>query len=190
MNIYDIKDFQADFDLLGNHLDYEQPAKYIVNSVQYDVSYPTPVLTPGQTFILGYTNDKDGIYQASTANPVILFDDFTGAFRWVDFPFKVKSSAVKMLKCHDNEEQLRYFYYAMQTLNFTPESHQRLWISTFSGFKIPIPDIEIQQEVVEILDKFHTYCNSLTDGLAGEIVLRKQQYEYYRDKLLDFKELV
>lgn len=69
---------------------YEQPSKYIVKSTKYDDSYVTPVLTAGQTFILGYTNETDGIFQASKDNPVIIFDDFTGAFKWVDFPFKVK----------------------------------------------------------------------------------------------------
>ena len=75
---------------IGDVVDYEQPTKYIVQSTKYEDSYRTPVLTAGQTFILGYTNETDGIYNASKDNPVIIFDDFTGAFKWVDFPFKVK----------------------------------------------------------------------------------------------------
>ena len=55
--------------------------------------------------------------------------------------------------------------------------------------KIIIPSLEEQQRIVDILDKFDTYCNDLTQGLPAEIELRKQQYEYYRDKLLSFKEL-
>ena len=71
-------------------LDYEQPGKYIVRSTEYDDTFPTPVLTAGQTFILGYTDEEDGIYEASKNAPVIIFDDFTTANKWVDFRFKVK----------------------------------------------------------------------------------------------------
>ena len=83
---------------LGEILDYEQPTKYIVKSTDYDDSYETPVLTAGQSFILGYTDEVDGVYCASKEDPVIIFDDFTTSFHWVDFDFKVKSSAMKMLK--------------------------------------------------------------------------------------------
>ncbi len=82
---------------IGTSVNYEQPTKYIVNSTKYDDTYKTPVLTAGQTFVLGYTDETQGIYPASKENPVIIFDDFTGAFKWVDFPFKVKSSAMKIL---------------------------------------------------------------------------------------------
>ena len=75
---------------IGKVVDYEQPSKYIVESTDYSDDFDIPVLTAGQTFVLGYTNEKTGIYQASKEKPVIIFDDFTGAFKWVDFPFKVK----------------------------------------------------------------------------------------------------
>ncbi len=54
--------------------------------------------------------------------------------------------------------------------------------------KIPIPPIEIQNKIVEILDKFSSLINNISEGLPKEIELRKKQYEYYRDLLLDFKE--
>ena len=99
----------VEFVKLGELTTYEQPAKYIVNSTNYKDSYATPVLTAGQTFILGYTDETTGIYPASPDNPVIIFDDFTGAFKWVDFPFKVKSSAMKMIKADESITFLRYF---------------------------------------------------------------------------------
>ncbi len=74
---------------LNEMLDYEQPNKYIVLSTDYDDSYTTPVLTAWQTFILWYTNETEWIYEASKENPVIIFDDFTTASKWVDFKFKV-----------------------------------------------------------------------------------------------------
>ena len=88
---------------IGDVVEYEQPTKYIVKSTDYNDDFEIPVLTAGQTFILGYTNEKDGIYKASKENPVIIFDDFTGAFKWVDFEFKVKSSAMKILTVQTNK---------------------------------------------------------------------------------------
>ena len=76
---------------LNELLDYEQPTKYIVDSTEYNDDFGTPVLTAGKSFILGYTNETDGIYKANKQNPVIIFDDFTTSFHWVDFDFKVKS---------------------------------------------------------------------------------------------------
>ena len=57
---------------LGDLLNYEQPTPYIVHKEDYEDSYETPVLTAGQTFILGYTNEKDNIYPASDDDPVII----------------------------------------------------------------------------------------------------------------------
>ena len=88
----------VEYKKLGNMLDYEQPTQYIVKSTEYDDTYNTPVLTAGQSFILGYTNETNGIYRADKNNPTIIFDDFTTSFHWVDFDFKVKSSAMKMLR--------------------------------------------------------------------------------------------
>ena len=54
---------------------------------------------------------------------------------------------------------------------------------------IPVPSLKKQQQAVKILDRFDTLCNDLTTGLPAEIEARQKQYEYYRDKLLTFKEL-
>ena len=98
---------------IGDVVNFEQPSKYIVKSTDYKDEYPTPVLTAGQTFILGYTNEEDGHYKASKEQPVIIFDDFTGAFKWVDFEFKVKSSAMKMLTADVSRTSLRYIFHIM-----------------------------------------------------------------------------
>jgi len=63
---------------LGEVAEYEQPTKYLVKSSNYKDIYLTPVLTAGKTFILGYTDETEGIYKASIS-PVIIFDDFTTA---------------------------------------------------------------------------------------------------------------
>ena len=177
----------VEYKTLGEVLDYEQPTKYIVKNTNYKDSYPTPVLTAGQSFILGYTNETDGIYNASKENPTIIFDDFTCSFHWVDFCFKVKSSAMKMLRpIATNGLSFKYVYYAMSCLRFKPADHTRHWISKYSSLPIPLPPLPVQEEIVCILDKF----TELIALLKEELQARKEQYEYYRNKLLTFGENV
>lgn len=168
---------------LGDYLSYEQPTKYLVVNTKYDDSYLTPVLTAGQSFILGYTNEKEGIFQASKDVPVIIFDDFTTSFHWVDFSFKVKSSAMKMLRPIDEKKALfRYLFYCMKNILYVPGDHTRQWIGTYSQFEIPVPPLPVQKEIVRILDNF----TELQAELQAELQKRIQQYNYYRDNLLSF----
>lgn len=156
------------FEELGKLLAYEQPTKYLVDSTAYSDSYATPVLTAGQTFVLGRTDETNGIYPAWAASPVIIFDDFTTAFKWVDFPFKVKSSAMKMLTLKEaGRANLRYIYYVMQTIRYEPQDHARQWIGIYSGFQIQVPPLEVQREIVRVLDQF------------TQLEARRRQYEHY-----------
>lgn len=173
---------------LGDVADYEQPTKYLVNSTVYNDNYPTPVLTAGKTFILGYTNEDEGIYFASKS-PVIIFDDFTTANKWVDFDFKAKSSAMKMITSKNEKfALLKYIYYWLNTLpnNQTDGDHKRQWISNYANKLIPIPPLPAQTEIVKILDAL----TALTSELTSELTLRRKQYEYYREKLLSEEELI
>ena len=175
----------VEYDFLHTVIDYEQPAKYIVKETKYNDDFNTPVLTAGQTFILGYTNEIDGIYEASKKCPVIIFDDFTTSFHWVEFNFKVKSSAMKMLKLKEDkidDTSFRYLYHAMKNIRYIPTDHTRQWIEKYSKFKIPLPPFPVQEEIARILDSF----TDLTANLTAELKARKQQYEYYRNILLTF----
>ena len=168
---------------LGDLIRYEQPGKYIVSSTSYNDDYKTPVLTAGQTFVLGYTDEEDGIYYASEESPVIIFDDFTTSSHWVDFPFKVKSSAMKFLTSRDGDvADLRYLYFCIKNIKYKPGTHSRQWIDKFSKFKIALPPLCIQREIVRMLNSF----TELEAELEAELTKRKQQYLYYRDKLLTF----
>ena len=171
----------VEFKELHQLLDYTQPTKFIVSSTEYDDIYSIPVLTAGDTFILGYTNETDGLYSASKEIPVIIFDDFTTSFHWVDFTFKVKSSAMKMLTPKEGVN-FRYVYYAMKNIRYMPTSHARQWIATYSNFQIPVPPLPVQEEIVRILDAF----TALEAELEAELEARRQQYAYYRDELLSF----
>jgi type I restriction enzyme M protein len=137
---------------LEDILDYEQPTKYIVESVDYDDSYPTPVLTAGKTFVLGKTNEIEGIFKDNL--PVVIFDDFTTASKYVDFPFKVKSSAMKILHAKSDKVLIRYAYYAIQNLDFPVNEHKRYWISEYSKLQIPLPPLEVQKQIIAELDGY------------------------------------
>ena len=142
---------------LGDILDYEQPNSYIVRNSNYDKKFVTPVLTAGQSFILGYTNEKENIFKAKE-NPVIIFDDFTTASKYVDFDFKVKSSAMKILKPKEGIN-IKYVYYAIQNIKFDNQLHKRYWISEYSKIKLLIPDIKIQEKIVKELDLINKLIN-------------------------------
>ncbi|GAA8165645.1 hypothetical protein HpKG12_07220 [Helicobacter pylori] len=176
----------VEFRKLGEVLEYDQPNQYCVTSKEFDKSYSTPVLTAGKTFILGYTNEEDNIYQASKSSPVIIFDDFTTATQWVDFPFKVKSSAMKILLPKNPTINIRFIFFYMQTIPYNISGeHTRQWISRYSQITIPIPPLEIQQEIVKILDAF----TELNTELNTELKARKKQYQYYQNMLLDFNDI-
>ena len=167
---------------LGDLLDFEQPTQYLVKSTEYDDAYDTPVLTAGQSLLLGYTDEKDGIYKADKKSPTIIFDDFTTSFHWIDYSFKVKSSAMKMLRPKMNV-CFRYVFYAMKCIGFIPGGHQRHWISKYSQFEIPYPSLQEQERIVGILDTF----TASIDNLKVQIEQRRKQYEHYRDQLLDLE---
>ena len=179
-----IKSKDIEYIKLDDLLEYEQPTNYIVKSTKYNDEYNTPVLTAGQSFILGYTDEEDGHYMASKENPVIIFDDFTTGFHWVDFEFKVKSSAMKMLRPKRSDVNFRYIYHAMKNIFFVPENHARHWISIYSQFCIPVPPLEVQCEIVHALDNF----TLLSAELSAELKAIDKQYEFYRNEVISFEE--
>ncbi|GAA4296902.1 restriction endonuclease subunit S [Nibribacter koreensis] len=181
---------EVDWQPLGEITDYEQPTKYLVTSKNYNADFQTPVLTAGKTFILGYTDETDGIYKASE-KPVIIFDDFTTANKWVDFDFKAKSSAMKMITSKDESKALlKYIYYWLSALpsGLVDGDHKRQWISNYCNKLIPIPPLHIQKEIVRILSAFTELTALLITELSAELTARKKQYNYYREQLLNFNE--
>lgn len=138
---------------LGEILNYEQPYRYSVNSTDYDDKSGTPVLTAGKSFILGYTTETEGTYNNL---PVIIFDDFTTDSKYVDFPFKVKSSAMKFLMPKEAEViDLKLVFAHIQRLRIRDlgGDHKRRWISDFSKLKIQLPPPDEQRQIARILSK-------------------------------------
>lgn len=147
---------------LGSLLEYKQPTPYLVKSTDYNDDYETPVLTAGKTFVLGYTNESEGIYKDKL--PVIIFDDFTTDSKFVDFPFKAKSSAMKILTARDGVS-IKYVFEAMQMLDFTIGGHQRHWISIFSNLVISIPEMAEQQKIASVLSTADSEIETLKQQL-------------------------
>ena len=129
---------------LGDIVKYEQPTVYIVQSTAYSDAYPIPVLTAGKSFIIGHTKETEGIYNRL---PCIIFDDFTTDSRLVDFPFKVKSSAMKILQVHYGVE-VEYVSLFMSITRLVGDTHKRYWISEYSKLEIPIPPQEEQKRII------------------------------------------
>ena len=162
---------------IGKLLIYEQHSKYIVKSTEYDDYYAIPVLTAGKTFILGYTDETDNVFDKL---PVIIFDDFTTATKYVDFKFKVKSSAMKIL--HINQELVlpKYIFYRLQTINIDHSTHKRYWIQQYSKIKITIPTIPEQEQIVKQIEE----SLSQLDSAVATLNKTKQQLEIYRQAVL------
>lgn len=133
---------------LSGLLDYRQPTEYLVSDTNYSDSYETPVLTAGKTFILGYTNEKHGVFSKNL--PVIIFDDFTTATQFVDFPFKAKSSAMKILQAR-NGVSIKFMYEAMQMISYEVGVHERHWISKFAPMAVLVPTLPEQQKIADCL---------------------------------------
>ena len=148
---------------LGDFLDYEQPTEYLVTDTEYNDNNQIPVLTAGKTFILGYTNEENGIFKNL---PVIIFDDFTTAIKYVDFPFKAKSSAMKMLLPKNEKINLRFIYEIMLQIKYQVADHKRHWIGEYSKIEIKVPSTsEEQNEIATILSDMDTEIQVLETKL-------------------------
>ena len=162
---------------LGDLLEYEQPTAYIVESTDYSDSYSVPVLTAGKSFILGYTNEMDGVFDKT---PVIIFDDFTTATQYVNFPFKVKSSAMKILHINKDLVLPKYIYYRIQIIQFDHSTHKRYWIQQYSKIRVSIPPIPEQERIVARIEELFSQLD------AGVETLKKikAQLAVYRQAVL------
>lgn len=148
---------------LGKLLDYKQPTPYLVKSTDYSDEYSIPVLTAGKTFILGYSNENFGIFEEEL--PAIIFDDFTTASKFVDFPFKAKSSAMKILVAKQGVS-IKFVYETMQVLNYPVGGHQRHWISIFANLVIGLPSPAEQQKIASVLSNADKEIELLEQQLA------------------------
>lgn len=155
---------------LGEVLDYLQPTPYLVASTEYDDSYDTPVLTAGKTFILGYTNEIEGIFSKNL--PVIIFDDFTTDSKYVDFEFKAKSSAMKIL-VGKSDISVKFVFEAMQQIKYEVGGHGRHWISVFSQMMMLFPCPEEQTKIANFLSAIDRKIDLVSQQLEQAKAFKK-----------------
>lgn len=158
-------------------LEYEQPTKYIVESTDYNDSYAIPVLTAGKSFILGYTNETSGVQNKL---PVIIFDDFTTSVQFVNFPFKVKSSAMKILHANTEKVDPKFIFYRLQVIDFDHNTHKRYWIQQYSKIKVKIPSLSVQLRIVARIEELFSQLDAGVETLKKT----KAQLAVYRQAVL------
>lgn len=143
----------------------------------------------GANGVQDYINDYifDGTYLLVGEDGSVITEDGHPVVNWATGKFWVNNHA------HIVEElegvKLRYLYHYLQTINITSLIHgniPKLTGSDFKGLNIPVPPLEIQNNIVKVLDNFDAVCSDLKIGLPSEINARKKQYEFYRDALLTF----
>jgi type I restriction enzyme S subunit len=161
-------------------LDFEQPTQYIVESSSYTSTGKTVVLTANKSFVLGHTNETDGVY---TDTPAIIFDDFTTDSKYVDFPFKVKSSAIKILTSRDENTDLKFVYEIMKSFDFPIANHKRHYISQYQELDIVVPLINEQKKIAEILSSIDKSIQKVDEVIISN---KKLKDGLVRD-LFDFK---
>jgi len=168
------------FKEIAELLDYDQPQKYLVASTEYKDEYQIPVLTAGKTFILGYTNERVGIYDEGL--PVIIFDDFTTAHKFVDFPFKAKSSAMKILTAKAGAN-LKFVYGWMNIHPYKAGEHKRNYLSEYQYRDVLTPPLPEQNRIVVVLETW----DRAIEKLSRKIELKKQIKKGLMQELLTGK---
>ena len=143
-----LKDEHTESFEINQLLTYEQPTTYIVANDEYSKDITLiPVLTANKGFILGYTDEDFDVYQKGEC---IIFDDFTMDAKYVSFPFKVKSSAIKILTAKPCVN-LRFMFEYLSYLELKSEEHKRHYISEIASLVIEIPSLKRQNEIAFLM---------------------------------------
>ena len=162
--------------MIGDVLDYEQPQSYIVEDTEY-IDKGTPVLTANKAFVLGYTSETEGIYDKGDC---IIFDDFTLDSKYVDFPFKVKSSAIKILTA-ENKELLRYTFEFLKYLDLSTSEHKRHYIAETQNQEFILPTTQI---VRTIAHTFSVLSLRMETAIKQRLLFEKQKQYLLRQMFI------
>lgn len=159
------KGFEGEWEksTFGELLIFERPDNYIVSNDVYSDEFSTPVLTANKGFILGYTNER-----RTFNSPCIIFDDFTLDSKFVDFPFMVKSSALKILTLrNENKDSLYFVYTLLKQTKIEVLGHARHYISVVQPTQVYMPKDSTEQKMIA----------SFFSNLDSQIALLSQQLE-------------
>ena len=148
-----------------------------LNKKDYQDTGLYPIIDQGKSMIVGYTDNEEVLLPAKE---YVLFGDHTRNIKYYDGAFAQGADGLKILTSKDIV-LARFLYYSMQCLVIEDRGYNRHW-TVVSPLLIPIPPLEVQEEIVRILDRFSDYAAEL----QAELQARKEQYEYYRNLLLTF----
>lgn len=162
---------ENEFVQVKDTLNYEQPTKYLITNTDYssDISL-IPVLTANKAFVLGYTNEEFGIYDKDQC---IIFDDFTMDIKFVNFPFKVKSSAIKILTAKPNVN-LKFIFEYLSFLNLSSNEHKRHYISEIEPMEIILPNYIQQKHVADFLSSIDAKIK--TEFEIHTLLIKQKKY--------------
>ena len=156
--------------MISDVLSYEQPQPYIVENTEYTAE-GIPVLTANKAFVLGYTSETNGIYDKGDC---IIFDDFTLDCKYVDFPYKIKSSAIKILTAK-NKELLRYTFEFLKYLDLSTEEHKRHYIAETQNQEFILPTEQIVKTIAHIFSTLSVRMETAVKQRNSETRIRINQ---------------
>ena len=152
---------------------------------EYQVTGKIPIVDQGEQFIAGYADNEKYLEK----DEYIIFGDHSEHVKYVDFAFIQGADGLKILK-PKSSIKAKYLYYCFCNFYKREGSYKRHWSKARTTL-IPIPQSEeIQEKIVQTLDKFTDYVTELTSELISELTSREKQYSFYRDKLLSFEDEV
>ena len=161
---------------IADVLCYEQPTKYLVTDTDYtDDDSQVPVLTANKAFILGYTTENFGIYDKG---PCIILDDFTLDCKYVDFKFKVKSSAIKILRAKA-KTNLRFIFEYFRFLALNTTEHRRHYIAEIEPMSILLPS----NEEIDRIARLFTALDERLEAARKELKILESQKMYMLQKM-------
>ena len=141
----------------------------------------------GENALYGYTN----VAKITSPAVTVAARGTIGYAEYRSYPFFPIIRLLTVMPKDETEVDTKYLYYCLQGKQYSVPTGgiPQLTAPELKKVEIPVPSLAIQKRIVRILDRFNTLCNDLTSGIPAEIQARRKQYEYYRDKLLTFKEL-
>ena len=184
--------YQVEWKMLNEFLKKGKGTKITASQMKllHKEGAPIRIFAGGKTYAdvnYGDISDKD----IHTEEAIVVKSRGIIDFEYCTKPFSFKNEFWSYSS--DNENiNLRYIYhYLVHNKEHFQNIANNMQMPQISSndtekFKIPVPSLEIQSRIVQVLDNFDTVCNDLNIGLPKEIELRQKQYEYFRDKLLTF----
>ena len=150
---------------------------------EYQVTGKIPIVDQGEQFIAGYSDYEKYLKK----DEYIIFGDHSEHVKYIDFAFVQGADGLKILKPKSGIKA-KYIYYCFCNFYKKEGSYKRHWSKARTTL-IPIPKSEeIQEKIVQTLDKMTEYATELSSELSSELTSRKKQYSFYRDKLLSFED--